>query len=673
MIFPMSDQRKRLDLASEILADPLLAHGVIFSSRHSHTSPPFHREMIELCHNTSHPNILLLAFRGSGKSTLLEETATLLAASGQVRNVLIIGDSWQRAVERLRSIKNELDRNEWLQYLCGPQVGDTWTESRVVLQNGCALSALGQGQALRGVKHLSSRPDLCLVDDLESDESVATPDAREKLSDWFWADLIPALDPARRVLMTATPLHPRSLAVTLSSMKQFKTLTVPVDYITSEGVRTSSWPDRYPIPEIDTLKQTFADAGKTHKWAAEYQMQAIDPATKMFLPEHFKFEPVIRSWHPVYVAYDPARTVKSTSATTGVVAASWVGRRLIVWEARAPRYTPAQIIDDIFEMEKRYNPVVIAVEKDGLEEFIMQPLRHEQLKRGVLLPLRGIHAPRGKDEFIGRLQPLFVHGDVVFALNSLQDQQRGALTGVQPSGVPEAYADAVGQFLAFPTGFKDVPNAMAYLLTLREGSLVYEDTSGRHMDDGLPMQQGAYTLAVNAGPFGSTAVLFQYRDKVLYVYRDWSSERGAGQVVPGFVEEARLHVGAAVQVVAPPSHFEQRQSFGLLAALRGVSECRRGGDTVKGRELLREMLRGEVRGLPRVVLGEQASWTRRAMLGGYVWEAGRQAPRDGLYATLMQGLEAAVAPAVYEPVSVQRIAHTEAGVPYATSEVDRRY
>lgn len=659
------DQRRRLDLAAELLSDPVLAHETIFARRHSHLQAPFHREMIGLCHNPAHPNVLLLAFRGSAKSTLLEETAALLAASGQVKNVLVIGDSWQRAVERLRSIKNELDRNEWLAYLLGPQVGDSWTESRIVLQNGCALSALGQGQALRGVKHLAHRPDLCLVDDLESDESVATPDARLKLSDWFWADLIPALDPARRLLMTATPLHPNSLAVTLSAMKQFKTLNVPIDYIDEEGCRQASWPDRYPLAAIDELHQTFVDAGKTHKWAAEYKMQAVDPATKMFLPQHFSFQPIVHTWQPVFVAIDPARTVKATSATTGVVAASWVGRRLIVWEARALRATPSQMVDAVFELEARYRPVVIAIEQDGLEEFLLEPLRHEQLKRGVLLPLRPVRAPRGKDEFIGRLQPLFAAHDIVFASPST-----GLVVG--SGGTPPEYADVVSQFIAFPTGLKDVPNAMAYLMTLREGTPIYDDTSERHVVDGLALVPGAAMLAVNASVHGTAAVLFQYRDSVLRVYHDWTSTSDAGQALPSFVSEARL-LAPAVQVVAPSLHFEQRQSFGLLAGLRGVAECRKGGDAVKGRELIRELLRGEIRGLPRVMLGEQASWTRRATLGGYTHLPGETEPRAGLYATLMQGLEAAIAPVAYQAAAAQRVAFTESGQPYSTAEVQRHW
>jgi hypothetical protein len=62
------------------------------------------------------------------------------------------------------------------------------------------------------------------------------------------------------------------------------------------------------------------------------------------------------------------------------------------------------IIDHIFKIAADYHPVVIGVERDGLEEFIMQPLRHEQLRRGVLIPVTGYRAPKGKLSFIAALQ-----------------------------------------------------------------------------------------------------------------------------------------------------------------------------------------------------------------------------------------------------------------------------
>jgi len=48
-----------------------------------------------------------------------------------------------------------------------------------VLANGACAQAFGRGQSLRGVKHLDIRPDLVFADDVEEDEHVRTPEARQ--------------------------------------------------------------------------------------------------------------------------------------------------------------------------------------------------------------------------------------------------------------------------------------------------------------------------------------------------------------------------------------------------------------------------------------------------------------------------------------------------------------
>ncbi|MCI0563333.1 MAG: hypothetical protein MN733_33065, partial [Nitrososphaera sp.] len=325
--------------------------------------------------------------------------------------------------------------------------------------------------------------------------------------------------------------------------------------------------------------------------------------------------------------------------------------RLIVWEAFPKRITPAEMVDLIFQLEEKYKPVVIGVEKDGLEEFLMQPLRHEQLRRSTLLPLRALKAPKGKDDFIGRLQPLFAAGDVTFA------------------GDSSRFSEAVSQFLAFPTGLKDVPNAFAYLFGMREGIPVYEDASGSNIVDAVYVRPGALTLAINASAYGVTGCLFQYQNRVLSVYKDWVRENDAGQCVQGIVEEARLFANRPVSVIAPPVHFDAKNSFGLLAALRGLSECRKGGDVLKGREAIRDMLRTQVQGCPRLLMGPEASWTVRALMGGYAREPGKNEPKESLYSTLITALEAAIAPVAQQQLATQNIAFTPDGRKYTTAEV----
>ena len=157
----------------------ILAHQTLFAHRHPSLTPAFHEEIINLWHSPL-PKVLLMAFRGGAKSTLSEEAILVEACLRQFKNGVILGESETRAVERLRAIKHEIEFNPYIEELFGSLVGPTWTDTRIVLANGVALQAYGRGQSLRGVKHLDHRPDRLFVDDLEDNEAVATPEARDK-------------------------------------------------------------------------------------------------------------------------------------------------------------------------------------------------------------------------------------------------------------------------------------------------------------------------------------------------------------------------------------------------------------------------------------------------------------------------------------------------------------
>ena len=212
---PMSPEEHE-EIVLKLKNNRLLAHDILFKSRHPQATPRFHVEMLNLWYSTA-PFVLTMAFRGSAKSTLAEEAIILCALFREYRNILIIGESYARACDRLRAIKREFESNDDIRAIFGEQVGETWQEQKIVLSSGIIIQALGQGQSLRGVKHLDARPDLVFIDDLESEDTVATPEARDKLSNWVYAALLPAMDVSnRRIRIAATPLDPEALAVKLS-------------------------------------------------------------------------------------------------------------------------------------------------------------------------------------------------------------------------------------------------------------------------------------------------------------------------------------------------------------------------------------------------------------------------------------------------------------------------
>ena len=306
----------KIEIITKLYKDRYLAHQVLFPHRHKNKDPEFHKELKELLYSPE-PWVAAEAFRGAAKSTLMEEIIILCALFGDFKYAIILGNSYDRACERLAAIKNELVQNDDINELFGTQSGGTWAADQIVLPNGCKIQAFGARQSLRGAKHNDQRPDFLFVDDLEDEDNVATEDARRKLKRWFNGALIPALDPSGKIRLVGTPLHPKSLLEEKMRDDAWKSLRFPVMYFDAEGKRVSAWPDRFTIEYLEKLEQNYINDGNYTEFMQEYMCISEDVAAKPFHANMIKVEARSHAMVPIQIMVDPARTVnKTTSART---------------------------------------------------------------------------------------------------------------------------------------------------------------------------------------------------------------------------------------------------------------------------------------------------------------------------------------------------------------------
>jgi hypothetical protein len=622
-IKPESEQE---ELIVRLGKDHRLAHQTLFQHRHPDETPRFHFEIIDDLHGPSR-RVLELAFRGAGKSTLAEEYICIDACYRRFRNFIIIGESFTRAAERLSAVKHELDFNEHLRTLFGDLHGSTWNEDKIELANGCVIQAFGRGMSLRGVKHNDVRPDACLIDDIEDEDSVNTPEGRDKTQAWLMRTLLPALAPGAKVRMLANMLDPDCLAVRLRKSGVWTVREYPWEHISPAGKRLATWPARFPLAHIDEVKKEYEQAGMLNEYQQEYMVEATDPSTRAFTNSLIRVVPRARKWEPTYAMYDPARSVKATSAHTGKVVFSWVGTKLIVWEGEGELWMPDKIIEDMFQTFATYAPIEIGVEKVGLEEFIMQPLRAEQTRRHEIIPVRVMPAPVGKLAFIRSLQPFFASGEVEFAKDLPTLKQ---------------------QLLSFPTGRIDVPNALAYALRMRPGLPLYENFSHRNIVEELPvLRQSNCYLAVGATRQYTTAVLCQVSGTGLRVVKDWVREGDPGNTIEDIFSETKLIASRFDVFAQAPKSYD---AIGLAPAVRAARHTlRTAGDPAQGRTILRAKIDALTHGAPALQVSTAAKWTLNGFAGGYTRTV-KQGAHDvqgvadeGPYKTLMEGLEAFVA------------------------------
>jgi len=607
--------------------DRRMAHAVLFAHRHTDPSAPMHAEMIEAWHAAA-PRVSIEAFRDAAKSTTGEEAVTLRGSLREFRNCLIVGSSEARAMERVEAIKHEVQTNEDLLEVFGHQQGGIWTGHKMELASGPLIQAVGIGQSLRGVKHHQWRPDFCWIDDIEDEESVRTPEARKERYDWLFGTLLPALAKDARVRMTGNRLDEDAVIAKVANDPTFRSLIFPIVYLDEAGKEAATWPAKFPMEWITKERAGYEHRGQSAIWEREYMCRAVSAESRKFKPEMLTnvVKPRLRTWEPTYAFIDPARTAHKTSATTGWVVFSWIGNRIVIWDAGAQLLMPDQVIDLAFRIDDEFQPVQIGVEEDGLNEFLMQPLRQEQLKRGRLIPVKAMRAPRSKLDFIAALQPFFAGGDVTFAKDLPELKQ---------------------QLLNFPTGKIDAPNALAYAPRMRPGVPIYDTFGEANIVKGLRLvrNEGVW-MAINAARGHVAAAMLQFAGGALRVLADWIEEGEPGQVVPRIIKAANIAApGEVPSWCAPPLHFDTWNNLGLKQALRARQiDLRQGVDWKIGREELREYFRHDVRGAAGLQVSSRARWTLSALAGGYALAVGKRGEiaeraEENIYRTLMEGIE----------------------------------
>jgi hypothetical protein len=620
----------RAEVIEKFRGDRLLAHETLFEHRHAVDAALFHKELIEDFWSDEDRQVTL-GFRGCGKSTHLEEGIALAACEGAFRNCIIIGSSETRAKDRIAAISRELLLNELLVQVYGRQEGATWTQTELVLASQRRILALGRDQDIRGIKYLDWRPDLVVVDDFEDKDNVQTTEGRRKTLRWFLAELLPACDPKRKIRVYGTPMDAESVPMKLQKDAGWKTKVFPIVYRDALGEEQASWPAQYPMDWIEKERKTYVQLGQGDVWEREYMCNAEGDQHRTFQAEWIRVVPQQRTWQSVWAMFDPARTMGRGAAMTGALVWSWIGNKLVVWEDRTGLKRPDQIIDEIFDIDEKYSPVEIGVEEDGLHEWINQPLRHEQIKRSRVVPIRPMRAPtrsgRGaiganvKDDFIASLQPFFRAGEIEFACEMPELRQ---------------------QLISFPRGRKDGPNTLAYALIMRPGIPVYDGlVPAEHVQERIIVDtREPLWLAVNATGAFTAAVLVQIGSGRMAILADWVREGDPGAVAADIIREASLESRSWLRITAPGPHFDQWNNFGLVQSLRAIPvEVTRAGDLLRGRDYLRKEMGRLTRGAPAFRIAQTARWTLGAIAGGYARKPGANEPEPGIYRTIMEGLE----------------------------------
>jgi hypothetical protein len=648
-----------VDLLARLSSDRALASVTLFPHRHPQRECAAHIEIMDLWRSAD-PLIQIEGFRGLGKTTKAEEAFVLGGVFKNYPYALLIGETYEKACDRLSTIVREVKTNAaMVQAFGGRSLVARSIENKLWFSSGALIQACGWDQELQSFKEGSHRPHWAWLDDVENLERVRDAAAVDASMSKLYGDLLPAMDPVyRKVVNSQTARAQDCMVKRLAANPQWVYRSYPIcDRDPDDPEAIALWPERFPIELVRQMKAEYVAAGKLDDFLLAYMLQTTNPDSKTFKRDWLQsMDSSPWHWMARYAIYDPARSTNRTrtrdtskSDQYGKVVISMMGSKILVHESQGAYWKPDEFMDDLFTTNERHHPVKMGVEKNSLDDWIVQPIQLQILRRGVTLPLVALQAPQdqAKDDFIKALQPFMQSKDIVLI---------GGLS---------AHPQLVSEVENFPQGQRNVLNALAYAFKLVSGAPMYEDFGPDNIaaDSPEPPRGETINVAFNANATTVVAVAILRQDRRIFAVRAWSAAGPITDAVETVVYNARASFPLAkIQAWAPADLHDQWQRVALVPSMkrRGLVPYR-GEHIAPARGCLSERIRNTWHGKRLFLVDRKVDMVLNALSAGY---ARKVEKGGGLSREPEEGESRLVAEALETMISVlDHTQDTEDGVP----------
>ena len=367
--------------------ESLLGFVEIYLKKHLESrTPDFHREIMGFLEDLSSDDpekitkLLIQAPRGFAKSFVCSFFFPLwVVLYARKKDVMIVSATIALSKRILRFIRTELEDNELLMRDFGDMESEKWTEDQIILKNGAQISAKGRGFQIRGF-----RPDVIICDDLEDEESIYSPEQREKTEHWFFRTLIPTLKPDQAMVYVGTQLHQFSLIAKLEKRQEFK----PLFYAALTDGK-SIWEEQWPTEELNKRRKEMGE----YAFQAEYMNNPISLEEQPVKPHMVEGVEIGGKLDYSVLAIDPAISLKTSSDPRAfVIMGRYVDKEGDVTgfkeiHSEAGKWGVDEQIDRIIRIFKSYEPNRVVVEEVAFQKIFSKQLIDRARKEGIFIPI----------------------------------------------------------------------------------------------------------------------------------------------------------------------------------------------------------------------------------------------------------------------------------------------
>ena len=389
--------------------------------------------------------------RGHAKSTNLTFKGTMHSTLyGYKHYPIIISDSSEQAEGFLDNIRVEFEENTAILEGFGPLAGSVWRSNVLVTKTNIKIEAIGSGKKIRGRKHRNWRPDLIILDDVENDENVRTPEQRKKLKDWFDKAVSKCGDDYTDIVYIGTLLHYDSLlAKTLANpayrsikykavirfsqaddlWQQWETIFTDLSNDDREADALAFfqahktamlegtqvlWEEKLSYYDLMVMRVSEGEAS----FNSEEQNEPINPDDCLFMEEWFDYynEAEVNFGDPAFDFFgfiDPSlgKTKRSDFSAIVTLAKHKGSGYMYVVDADIERRHPDRIIADVLAKERWLRASFghgyrkLGAETNQFQWFLKEELAKASAKAGLYLPIEEVQQTSDKVMRVQTLQP----------------------------------------------------------------------------------------------------------------------------------------------------------------------------------------------------------------------------------------------------------------------------
>jgi hypothetical protein len=419
--------------------------------------------------------------RGFSKTTLCNAVVIRAVVYRLKRFIALIAETGPHAAAQLSNVKTQLGENELLIQVYGALAPDRqhpnpWRENEAQALNGIWMIARGRGGQIRGLNRNAKRPDLIIVDDVEDEESVLTPEQRKKTVKWIMSAVRPALprnDPNAFIQILGTMLHPECMLVTLS--KDPTVITVKFGAIDPD--KDMLWAAHMSRKGYDSLRESYRSVGALADFSREFDSAISNDEQQIFDTSRIVYQVKgIKQFVGRAIAIDPAisEELSADFCAFAVVGMEDTGLIHVLDFYMKRGMNPREQIDKFFELKVMWECTAAGVESVAYQKALVHLIREEMFRK----------ARQYGDHSYFEVTPI-THSRDADKITRVQ----GVLAPRYSAGYithQRRFPDLEAQLQDWPYGKVDGPDAVAMAITLLDpyaGTALGSDVLGKKIGE----------------------------------------------------------------------------------------------------------------------------------------------------------------------------------------------